>query len=52
LLDTGTKAELMGLPGIGATSAEAAIEARPLESATHLVTVSGIGEKTFSGIVK
>lgn len=52
LLNSGTKAELTALPGIGETTADAIIKARPLESAAWLVTVKGVGEKTFSEIVK
>jgi DNA uptake protein ComE-like DNA-binding protein len=52
LLNTGSKADLMALPGIGETTAESIIKARPLESSAHLVTVKGVGEKTFSVIVK
>lgn len=52
LINGGTKKELMSLPGIGDTIADAIIKARPLESAAYLVTVDGIGEKTFAEIVK
>ena len=52
LLNTGTKEDLLALPRIGATTADAIIKARPLESAAHLVTVKGVGEKTLSEIVK
>jgi DNA uptake protein ComE-like DNA-binding protein len=52
LLNSGSKTDLMALPGIGEATAEAILKARPLESAAHLVTVKGVGEKTFSEIVK
>jgi DNA uptake protein ComE-like DNA-binding protein len=52
LLNSGSKADLMALPGIGEATAEAILKARPLESAARLVTVKGVGEKTFSEIVK
>lgn len=52
LLNGGSKKELMTLPGIGDTIADAIIKARPLESAAHLITVEGVGEKTLAEIVK
>ncbi len=52
LLNSGTKEELAALPGIGVATAEAIIKSRPLKSAAHLVTVKGVGEKTFAKIVK
>jgi len=51
-LNGGTKKELMSLPGIGDIIADNIIKARPLESAAHLITIDGIGEKTFADIVK
>ena len=52
LINGGTKKELTSLPGVGDTIADAIIKARPLESAAYLVTVDGVGEKTFAEIVK
>ena len=52
LLNSGKKEDLVKLPGIGDTTAELIIKARPLESSAHLILIKGIGEKTFADIVK
>lgn len=51
LVNSGSAKELMALPGIGKVTADLIIEARPLESTAHLVTVKNIGLKTIEKIV-
>ncbi|NNE92229.1 MAG: hypothetical protein HKN23_11325 [Verrucomicrobiales bacterium] len=52
LLNSGNKAHILSLPGIGEKTAERIIEARPLESSAHVVLVQGVGLKTFEELVK
>ncbi len=53
-LNTATKEQLDGLPGIGPKKAEAIVQYRaekgPFKSVEQLKEVSGIGEKIFQGI--
>ena len=51
LVKSGSKEDLMELPRVGEATAGRIIEARPLESSAHLVTVKGIGLKTLEKIV-
>lgn len=51
ILNKGEDKELTSLPGIGATRAAAVKKARPLKTATDLLSVEGIGEATFEQIV-
>jgi len=51
VVKSGKTDDLMKLPGIGEVNAAAIIKARPLKSSAHLVTVKGIGPKTFANIV-
>tara|TARA_R110002096_G_scaffold105923_1_gene233042 strand:- start:8814 stop:9197 length:384 start_codon:yes stop_codon:yes gene_type:complete len=51
LVKSGTKEDLMNLPRIGEATADRIISARPFDSSAHLVTVKGIGLKTFAKIV-
>ena len=52
LLNSGKRAEIVALPGIGETTTERIIEARPLETSAHVVLVKGVGLKTFEEMVK
>lgn len=51
LVNSGTEKDLIALPGIGKVTAGRIIEARPLESTAHLVTIKNIGLKTMEKIV-
>ncbi|MCB1231582.1 MAG: helix-hairpin-helix domain-containing protein [Verrucomicrobiae bacterium] len=52
LLNSGKKEDLMQLPGVGETTADRIIAARPFKNSSYLILVKGIGEKTFSNIVQ
>lgn len=47
-LNTATKTELMGLPGVGEVLADRIISKRPFEDVWELLEVEGIGTITFS----
>src|SRR5471030_1459623 len=46
-INTATKADLEKLPGVGATTADAIIAARPYKTVDDLKKVKGIGEVKF-----
>lgn len=52
IVNEGDQKALVSLPGIGEGRAEAIKKARPLKEPTDLLKVEGIGEETFSEIVK
>lgn len=52
LLNKGDEKALQNVPGIGKTRATALIKARPFASVTDVVGVEGVGEVTFSEMVK
>ena len=51
IINKGEDKELTSLPGIGSTRAAALRKARPLKTATDLLSVEGIGETSFAQIV-
>ncbi|PQJ30223.1 hypothetical protein BSZ32_02230 [Rubritalea profundi] len=46
-INTSSRDELMQLPGIGETTANAIIEGRPFKLVTDITKVRGIGPKTL-----
>ncbi|WP_395750637.1 ComEA family DNA-binding protein [Prosthecobacter sp.] len=52
LLNEGDDAALMDVPGIGEVRAAAIKKARPFAGVTDVLSVSGIGEGTFAGMVE
>ncbi len=51
-LNSGSVTDLQTLPGIGETRAHAIKKGRPYRKLEELVNVNGLGEKTFSGLIK
>lgn len=52
VINTGDDKALMSIPGIGETRAAAVKKARPVVEVLDLLKIEGIGEATFSDIIK
>lgn len=52
LLNEGDDAALMAIPGVGEVRAAAIKKARPFAGVTDVLSVSGIGDGTFAGMVE
>lgn len=52
VINTGDDKALMSIPGIGETRAAAVKKARPVAEVLDLLKIEGIGEATFSDIIK
>ncbi|MBK8094365.1 MAG: hypothetical protein IPK32_20980 [Verrucomicrobiaceae bacterium] len=51
LLNSGSEADLVAIPGIGETRAAAIKKARPFKDVTNAAEVDGVGEGTFAEMV-
>ena len=52
LLNSGKRAHLIALPGVGETTADRIIKERPYDTSAHVVLVKGVGLRTFDRMVK